>query len=65
VSVIELSSSHAVAPRVRRASDIWLRFRRRHVTRELAGLGSIAPLMAGSRTWSRPASTLVTGVWTP
>jgi hypothetical protein len=56
VSVIEPSSFHAVA-KARHASDIWLRFRRRRVTRELAGLGAIAPLMAGSRTWSRPAST--------
>jgi hypothetical protein len=41
----------------------WLRFRRRRVTRQLAGLGSVAPLMAGSRTWSRPASTVDTRAW--
>ena len=63
MSVIEVSSSHAVVPRVRRASEIWLRVRRRRVIRELAGLGSIAPLMARSRTWSRPASSVDTRMW--
>jgi hypothetical protein len=64
MSVIEASSSHSVAPTVRGASEVWLRFRRRRVTRELAGRGSIAPLMAGSRTWSRPANAVDTRVWT-
>jgi hypothetical protein len=63
VSVVELSSSHAVVPRFRRASETWLRFRRRRATRELAGLGSIAPLIAGSRTWSRPAIAVDTHAW--
>jgi hypothetical protein len=64
VSVMELSSSHGVVSRVFRASEVWLRFRRRRVTRELAGVGSIGPLMAGSRTWSRPANAVDTRVWT-
>lgn len=65
MSVIEISSSRAVMPRVRRTSELWLRFRRRQVTHELAGLGSIAPLMAGSQTWSRPTGASDTRVWAP